>query len=140
MNTAEKKEDIIKVTVTIDVTVDPEWIDYITQNPDIFMRDYCGYWMYGMERDKELGWLAHEHDETRTTTQVARSPEYNQIVADWRAGKPLPESWYRLDKAACVKAWAEGVKIYGVDWYENGDANTYDCAIQMALLGELRYG
>lgn len=35
---------------------------------------------------------------------------------------------------------AEGVKRRGVHWYEEGDGNDYDIALQMALLGEVRYG
>jgi hypothetical protein len=34
----------------------------------------------------------------------------------------------------------EGVKLFGANFYEEGDANTYDIAIQMAWFGEVVYG
>jgi len=49
-----------------------------------------------------------------------------------------------LDNVADTKertkaAWEHGVRRDGVDWYENGDANTYDNLMQLAVLGEIRY-
>jgi hypothetical protein len=129
-----------KIKVEIEVEVDPDWIEFVTIYPDIFMTSYCGYWMYGMEQDDELGWLVHEHDEQHSVRQVAKSPEYPAIVKAWREGGKLPDNWFRLNKEAAIKAWAEGVKKYGTDWYENGDAISYDVVLQLALLGEIRYG
>lgn len=133
-----------KISVTIDVEVDQDWIDYCTQYNDLFLTHYCGYWMCGMEKDNDLGWLAYEYDpggpNVKSIRSVQNSPEYSSIVEAWRAGNPLPDHWFRLDEKAAIKAFEEGVKRYGVDWYENGDATTYDVAIQMALLGEVVYG
>ena len=40
-----------------------------------------------------------------------------------------------------VRLRTEGVKREGVGWYEDGDATTYDVAIQRAIFnGEARYG
>ena len=59
----------------------------------------------------------------------------------FKSGKPLPENYYRLDEAAAVRAYVEGCKRWGADWFESkGDATTYDVVIQLALLGEIRYG
>lgn len=129
-----------KITVEITCEVDNDWIEFLTRYSDIFMTGYCGYWMYGMERDDALGWLCFEHDEELSVRDVAALPAYDEVVALWRSGATLPAKWYRLDKAACVKAYAEGVKRYGTDWYENGDATTYDVVVQMALLNEVVYG
>lgn len=131
-----------KITVTISVEVSDDWIEFCTKYSDIFMRMYCGYWMYGMEHDDALGWLCFEHDERKTLAEVSEIPEYNDIVSAWRAGKELPAKWYRLDRATASKAWGEGVKRYGTNWYDspNTDATTYDVVIQLALLSDVKYG
>lgn len=131
----------MKVKVEIEVDLSEDWIELVTNHNDLFNRKYCGYWAYGMEHDDTLGWLVHEHDDQRTVAQVSQHPEYHAIVDAWRSGAPLPEGWYRFNKDTAVKAWCEGMKMYGYDWYEKvGDCETFDNAIQMALLGELRYG
>lgn len=137
--TASKSEKPVPaaVEVTVTVTVDEDWIEFLTKHPDIFGRDYCGYWLRGVEHDDERGWLVWEDDEEH---RKGDEPGAAEAVAAWQAGEALPEGWYRLDRALAIKAWGEGVKRSGVDWYENGDGVAYDCAVQMALLGEVRYG
>ena len=140
-----KKKDAVKATAEVEVNVPREdWIDYLTKEVDIFMRGYCGYWLRGVKRDEKLGWLVWEDDEIHSQGE---EPKLKAALAAWKAGKPLPQGepgcqrWYRLDEAAAVKAYVEGVKLWGVNWFEEkGDACTYDVAIQMALLGEIRYG
>jgi len=131
-------------TVTIETEIDPLWVPYLTQNTDIFGYNYCGYWMMGMERTQDRGWLCFEHDDGaiyRSARDVAeRHPEYEAILKAWREGKPLPDKWFRLDKAAAIKAWHEGVKRWGVEWYEGVDSIREDVVVQLALLGEIRYG
>ena len=127
-------DNVEKITATIEVTVDPDWIELCTKHCDIFIHDICGYWMRGMKRQDDLGWLCHEFDSC-----VVNSSEYSKIVKAWIDEKPLPEGWHRLDKAAAIKAYKVGVEKFGTDWYENGDANTYDTVVQLALLGEQRY-
>jgi hypothetical protein len=39
-----------------------------------------------------------------------------------------------------IKAWIEGAKKWGIDWFHDGDASRWDYAIQMALFGEQVYG
>lgn len=127
----------LDLSVTITVKVDPEWIEFLTKYSDIFGSPYyAGYWLFGVERDDALGWLAYEHGDDRRPSDR----ECKRVVALWRAGEPLPERWFRLDRAAAIKAWGEAVKRYGVDWYEKADGAVYDVAVQMALLGEVRYG
>lgn len=134
--------DKIKVKVEVEVAVDPDWIDFLLNHNDIFMTSYCGYWMSGMELDENGGgWLVHEQDDDYDCAAAAANhPEYNAIVKAWQDGKPLPDKWFRLDKEAAIRAWIEGCKKYGVDWYENSDAVSMDVVIQLALLGEVRYG
>lgn len=129
-----------KVTVVLEVEVNQDWIEFCTKFNDLFMYDYCGYWMAGMEFDDDLGWLCFEYAGEEDPRQIKQGPEYPAIVQAWRDGKILPDRWYRLDKETAKRAWVEGYKRDGLDWYENGDAITYDVAIQNALLGEVRYG
>jgi hypothetical protein len=136
-----------KITVTIEVEVDQDWIDYCTQENDLFMTDHCGYWMAGMEHDEVLGWLCYEHDypggfqgdHNPSPRHMKRSPEYAAIVQAWKDGKPLPDRFYRLNRDASIRAYKFGIEKDGTGWYENGDALTYDYAVQMALLGHYTY-
>lgn len=122
-------------TIQRQTTVDPEWITYVTRYADIFGDDYIGYWAFGVERDNDRGWLLYEDcDGKPTRAQTA------DAVQAWRADQPLPEGFHRLDRDACIKAWGKGVEKWGEDWYENGDATSYDIAIQLALFGEVVYG
>lgn len=133
----------MKAQVSFEVEVEPDWIDLCTKHNDLFMTSYCGYWMRGMEQDDKLGWLCYEFDYSSTATSIRDmedSPEYQSIVEAWRNGEKLPDHWYRLDEAAAIKAWVEGVKKFGTDWYEEADSTYYDIVIQMALLGSVVYG
>lgn len=132
-----------KVNVSFEVEVDKMWIDTCTKYNDIFMPSTSGYWMRGMEHSNKLGWLCYEFEYSRKAPQpyiVEASPEYKDIVKAWKAGEKLPDHWYRLNKETAIKAWAEGVKRYGVDWYQYTDGTRDDVVIQMALLGDIVYG
>lgn len=126
-------------TFTVTVEIDPEWVTYVTKYSDIFGRHYyAGYWACGVAHDPELGWLVFEHaDELDATVDGRTAAE-----AAWRAGLPLPERWYRLDRAAAIRMWEEGVKRFGVGWYDSPehDGAMEDVLLQLALLGEERYG
>jgi hypothetical protein len=116
---------------------DPEWVAFLTKYNDIFMRDYCGYWLFGVARNDKDGWLVFDQGEGERPSEA----EQKRVIALWKSGSrtKLPANWYRLNKAAAKRAHEEGVKRWGKDWFENGDANTYDYVVQMALLGEHRY-
>src|ERR1017187_7049513 len=109
----------VSVDVTIKSEVDPDWIEFCVEYNDLFMYDYCGYWICGMEHTKKLGWLCFEYEaggEQPTIREARQMPEYKNIVRAWRDGEKLPKHWHRLDKDMVIKACAEGVKRYGVDW------------------------
>lgn len=134
-----EKQTTEKATVMIEVDVPVEdWIDYLTKCTDIFGRDYIGYWARGVERRDDLGWLVWEDDEHRAHDE---EPDRDAAISAWESGAALPIGWHRLDKAMAVKAFTEGVKRWGTRWFEDrGDANSYDYVLQMAMLGEERYG
>lgn len=107
-------------------------------NTDLFRRDYIGYWARGVEVDEKLGWLVYEMDEAAEGHD--EDDFHAAAVAAWRAREALPPRYFRLDHAAAVTAYNFGVRRWGERWYQDGDSTSYDCVIQMALLGEARYG
>lgn len=123
------------VKVTIESTVDPVFIQHCN-TVDIFHKNTIGYWACGMLYEPELGWLIYEHSGERN---APLDPPPNVMKA-WRNGKVLPKRWHQINAAAISKAWAEGVKLHGEKWYANGDAHSTDSALQLAILGEFRYG
>lgn len=134
---AEKQEETVPHTFTLTVQIELSWIELTTKCSDLFRMDCVGYWLRGVEFDVELGWLCWEDDERRLH---GREPNREAALKAWRAGDLLPEHWFRLDRAAALRAWEEGVKRWGVDWYEDADSASYDTVVQIALLGEERYG
>ncbi len=124
-------------TFTLTVEVDPFWVSYLTQERGIFGQQYTGYWLRGIEHDPELGWLCWEDDERH---RRGFEPDRTAARGAWLAGEPLPKGWYRLDTAAALRAWEAGVRRWGIGWYERVDAIVEDVVVQLALLGEVRYG
>jgi len=135
---AKKKQESISHTFTLTVEVDPFWIAYLTHYPDIFASNYVGYWLRGVENLPDLGWLCWEDDEKGR--YHGTEPNRKEALRAWQAGEPLPKHWFRLDRAAALRAWEKGVEHWGATWYEDADASSYDAVIQLALLGEIKYG
>jgi len=134
--TVVDRPEPFKHTFSLTVAVDGFWVEYLTRWPDIFGRQYAGTWLRGVERDR-TGWLCWEDDERH---RRGEEPDREEALRAWRDNLPLPKGWYRLDRAAALRAWEDGVKRWGVDWYEETDANREDVVVQLALLGEIRYG
>ncbi len=131
------------VTLRVDVLVPAkellDWTQFLTKYSDIFRTDHIGYWAFG-ERVPG-GWLAYEQpsDDGRrpTDTMIAAVKGFYRNNS---RDLPLPKPWFLIDRAFAERAFIEGIKRGGASWYEHGDANDYDCAVQMAALGEIRYG
>jgi len=136
-STAEKQEETIPHTFSLTVQVAEFWINYVTQCSDLFLTSYAGYWLRGVEHDNERGWLVWEDDEK---CRHGKEPQSKEALAAWRSGAELPPHWFRIDRSTALRAWEEGVKRWGVGWYEDADAASYDIVLQLALLGEERYG
>lgn len=121
--------------MNIDVDTKEEWIDYLTNYSDIFGYNYIGYWARGIDRN-EKGWLLYEmYNEEHPSPEVEKA-----ALKAWHNETTLPPYFFVLDKKMAEKAYVEGVKKWGMDWYEKADANYYDYTLQMAILGETRYG
>lgn len=146
----------MKVSVTLEVEVDEQWIEFCTKYNDLFLNDYIGYWGHGIRpTGRRDAWLVWEGEEDpRLADLLAKegvsvlqqlSEESYKLLHDAarkavKNGTPLPPYYHLLDAAAAGKAWVEGVKRKGLDWYENADSTDYDVVIQLALLGEIKYG
>jgi len=135
--------DSKNVTVIVEATVNPHWIEFCTNDTDLFRSSYCGYWLSGLVHDERLGWLCcvkMELDGEPSISDIAERPDYPDTVQAWVDGKPLPVGFYSVNKDIAIKAYKFGIEKSGLDWYENGDGSDYDCAIQKALFSEVRYG
>lgn len=131
----------VKVEITLEVPVEA-WIDYLTKCNDIFgYTYYAGYWLRSVEWTTPLGHLCFEHEDTY---HEGDEPNRDQAIETWRTSptKPLPKGWFRLNKDMAIKAYAEAVKMWGVDWMDgdHNDGAGYETALQMAILGEIKYG
>lgn len=135
----EKTKKVIKVEVEVP---QEDWIDYVTKEVDIFMTGYIGYWGRGYPvevRGEQVCWIVVEFEDHETRKQLDKMGE--EAVRCFRDGLPMPERCHVLDEKMAIKAFEEGCKKWGADWFEDkGDANTYDWVLQQAMLGEQRYG
>lgn len=147
----------VKVKATIEVEVPGGWLSMCTMWPDIMSTDYIGYWARGVKRDDKLGWLIWEFEEDKRLEEflemhsLGDDTEDTELHAEamkaWKAGEKLPPLYHALNREAAVKGflamleWPAGRAVEGgINWYENGDANSYDVAVQLAVLGEVKYG
>lgn len=131
-------------TTTIVSTVDPEWIRFVTGGTEggfaeVFFAGCAGYWLRCVGHDPQLGYLAFEHGGDRDLFPADTA----RIVAVdcWREGTALPPGWHRLDLSLACRAWEEGVRAHGEQWFASGVTSYRDEAIQRACFaGELIYG
>lgn len=135
----------VKVKVEVEVVVPEDWLEY-AEHSDLLSTDYSGYWAFGVERDDKLGWLIYaggQGDHGEAGIGARPGPKSEKLALErWRSGGVLPKCFYKLDREALKKAFAEGCKRWGVDWMdgEHGDAVGYDVVVKLALLGEIVYG
>jgi len=146
----------MKVEVTIEVKVPGDWLSFCTQGSDLLSTSYSGYWARGVERDDKLGWLLWEFEEDERLSNAleannaqflenlpidAEDKLHTKALKAWRAGKKLPPHYHRLNQEAAVKGYLAMSKRNGLNWYEKtGDSLTYDAAIQLGTLDEVKYG
>lgn len=142
--TVEPATKIHEGKLTFEVEIDRDTLHQFTRdvvlNSDLFNRGYCGYWLYGVEFltvDGESYTIAYEQADDDRPSESAQE----EAVTCFEDKRPLPKGFHVLSKETAKKAYIEGVKRWGIDWYaNNGDGNGYDYVVQMALLGEVRYG
>ena len=127
-------KETIKQNVSFDVEIPIDWIDFISNYTDIFGPTYCGYWAKGIYNENDIGWLLRDEEELFDDSNDSLA---EKLFID---NQELPKHYYRLDKDTAIKAYAEGIKRWGVNWYEQADAISYDVVIQMALFNDVKYG
>jgi hypothetical protein len=148
MNTAPKTPEPIQHTLTFDVSIDPQFVEYLTKYNDIFAHNRAGSWAFGVRPTRIKGvsnhvWLVYEQDDEAPPTpkEIAEARrQYRAGMSPFVSGMKLPARWCVLDRDASIRAWGEGVKRWGVDWYEDVDAERENVVVQLSLLGEIRYG
>jgi len=145
-----------KLTVTIPLTSDHEcFIELLTGSGpdvpedrrhcgDVLTRGFSGYWLCGVERDPTLGWLAFDQygfaEDAEDLDSDPSAVQLSEAEAAWRAGEELPARFYRLDRAAALRALQYAIERWGVGFIDTTDYGDLDCAVQHALLGDVVYG
>lgn len=112
------------------------WILDCIHGNDRFMAGCVGYWASGVCRAIHAGWLVFEQCD-ESDASIAEAHEVRALDI---AGKTLPKGWHVLDRAAAGRAYDLMCARQGLGWYGGADASDYDVALQLALLGEVRYG
>lgn len=131
-------EKTVLHTFALTVAIPEDWIRYVTRSGRLFRWTFgIGYWARAIEQDEELGHLVWNDDQKH---RIGDEPHVEAALTAWRAGEKLPADYHRFDRAFALRAFEEGVKRWGVNWWENGDATSEDVAIQLAIFGEVKYG
>lgn len=140
--------DVVRVAFNIPVP-QKGWIDFLTRGADIFGHDYIGHWSFGARPvDRDDLWLVIEHevldklDDDAESGVSARDAFVMEVALIFGSGKKLPKGVHLLDAAVAAKAFAIGCLMWGVEWMNgpHNNADGYDGVLQLALLGEFRYG
>lgn len=152
-----KFEDVI-VEMTIPITVPADFYDTWLNHNDLFMYSHCGdYWRHlaSDRSDPTKGHLAWDFEQDEkiqdymeekgvsfidSLSQEDEDAYHKPAIEAWKAGLPLPPHYYAINKDVCTRAYIEGVKKSGTNWYENGDADDYNCAFQRAVYGKVIFG
>jgi len=139
----------IKVKVEVEVEVPRDWLDWAGGGEgwaDLYQRCHCGYFLARIEQSEDLRSALAWEDEEDSSNPGADAEEdemapHADAIAAFHAGNPLPKNYHLINEDFMVRAFVEGVKKFGADWYDPSqtDANTYDTVIQMALFGEQKY-
>lgn len=124
----------MKLEIEIPDDLLKQWLEYLLDDGGAFQRSTSGYWLYGAKQHTDGSWLAYEQGDDRLPRVLLST-----TAASWRdVGMELPPRFFVLDKAFAIRAFAEGVKRGGLEWWQDGPSA--DAAVQMAMFGELRYG
>ncbi len=151
---AQKIELIEGLTVTVEATIDPkdaaEMADFLLNWSDVFSTDYIGYWAHGIRMRQpgtklKDGWLAVECDDmdappNREQTMAAAKHFRETGERRFERGSHI---FHRLDLETCREVCRQlairNVKHNHTRDLLDYDGSSLDCAIQIALLGEVTY-
>jgi hypothetical protein len=105
---------------------------------DCAMQSCTGYWAYWAYFDEGV-WLIVDVE----TYGKRVTPEYAEMLRGMHGrGEPLPSHVHLFDRDKAGEAFRQGIARWGVEWWgdRNHDATRDDLVIQLAVLGEERYG
>ncbi len=138
---------IKKLVISIDMP--SGWLEFCSNVDVISYNSYCGYWAeYWIDisenNSPSIKWLIYYNPNNNDSIYpLTKVDSYQQAYKAASAGsRKMPEHWYLFDEEIAIKAYLEGVKKWGMDWYNdpNTDGRNYDTAIQLALFGKLVFG
>lgn len=146
----------MEITLTVTICDDEAqgFVDLLCGCPkgehggDMLLRGFSGYWLTGMAHkrtDSGPVWLVIDREDmTPEQYEAAMNMSRDECHAMLDAAPTwdhLPECFYVMDTAAAHRALTYGVQRWGADaFFARCDYGDYDCAVQHALLGEVRYG
>ena len=138
--------EYIILEVPVDDTMET-FIELITGNHthcgDVLVHGFCGYWAYGIQRQKldtGYAWLVYVHP-VDCGNPPAPGIDQEYALQCFKKGDPLPEDYYILGRDTAKEALKHGISRWG-DAFLNGecDYSHYDQAIQKALFDDIVYG
>lgn len=134
----------LEIQVVHRVEVDPEFVGFLLDYPDIFGPDYIGYWAYGISLKPYgvRGWLVAEFESLEEECGPLSDEQiwnaYNGIEAEGR--EVVTEFCHLLDEEAAHRVIEAGVRTWmKPNFQQDYDGNTLDMALQVALLGSHTY-
>lgn len=95
----------------------------------------AGYWICEHEKTDNSS-LCEECDDSERFADTIPIEVFNA----WRQNQPLPPRWFIVGDEVAGKVFDTLVKKYGQSGIDEIDLPRVDEALQIVLLGELRYG
>lgn len=121
-----------------------QWWNDFASNEDLFSLSYCGYWLRGVAYNrKHDSWLLYE---SADDGPASNEDEIEEKWKQWNESPSgvfyLPDGWFHWIRDDALRAYKIGERLWGEGWLSDGrtDSRRYDIVIQMALLGEIKYG
>ena len=134
----QKAKEPIKHTFSTEVDIDPDFVEYLTKFNDIFQQNRSGTGPSGRQGQGRLATSLFRSGWRRRDAHRQAIREAKSCYGGAHDGN-LPKGWYVLDRDAAIRAWCEGVERWGVEWYEDVDAERETSSCSRAP-GEIRYG
>lgn len=124
---------------------------YFSKDGEIFQWPHgAGYWLYGVEFDAELGWLAMDSGEDESI--YPNEIDHAAAIETWRAWRRVSRNetdiikfddgtfhYFGLDTHFVRKAFDIGCRRFGEWFADDTDALAADLIAQIALFGEEKY-
>lgn len=87
----------------------------------------------------DIPWILVE-DETESLSKEQLDEIGDKAIQAFLNKEKLPDNCYAMTRELAIKAFVMRAQRQGPDWFEDADGSDYDCAIQAAIFGEVKYG